>query len=56
MVDKRAHNASPIIDESQSLLHPIRTTGDANEEAEVTEVAEEGYHSSRFTGKVGNKK
>jgi hypothetical protein len=35
------------------LLHPRRSTGDDNEEAEVTEVDEKGYHSSRlyFMGK-----
>jgi hypothetical protein len=48
MVGRRALNTSPIIDESLPLLHPRRSTGDDNEEAEVTEVDEKGYHSSRL--------
>jgi len=44
MVGRRALNTSPIIDESLPLLHPRRSTGDDNEQAEVTE----GYHSSHL--------
>ena len=48
IVGRRALNTSSIIDESLPLLHPRRSTGDDNEEAEVTEDDGKGYHSSHL--------